>query len=116
TYGVQVAPQMFWEPEAGFSLRVEFGSDPARADEMAAIVFAEVDALATNPPTAAEFEEIRQYFLRSYETNLQQNNFWLSQLAQAVSMGNDASPAAALLAQPEIVAALDPEAIRGAAE
>lgn len=115
SYGVQVAPQMHWEPVQGFNLLVEFGSDPARAEELAGIVFDEVEKLKTDAPTAAEFEEIRQNFLRSYETSLEQNNFWLSQLSQALSMGMTDSPASAILDQPNVVAALDPDSIRDAA-
>lgn len=116
TYGVQVAPQLVHEPVPGFSLLIEFGSDPARADELGAIVHDEVAALASRPATAAELEEIRQYLLRNYETRLQQNSYWISQLSQAISMGQTSSPADDLLALPAILAALNAEDIRAAAE
>lgn len=115
TYGVQVAPQMHWEPVQGFNLLIEFGSDPERAEELAGIVINEVEALKTRAPNATEFEEIRQFFLRRYETNLRQNSYWLGQLSQAVGMGMDDSPAQFVLDQPEIIATLSPENIRAAA-
>lgn len=115
TYGVQVAPQLTQEPLPGFSLLIEFGSDPARADELGAIVHDEVAALATRTATPAELEEIRQYLLRNYETRLQQNSYWMSQLSQSISMGKTASPADDILALPEVLAALDAGDIREAA-
>lgn len=112
SYNVQVIPRMNWLPVDSYNLIIEFASDPRRAEELSGIVFDEVERAKEGLATEAEFEEIRQYFLRSYETGLEQNGFWMSQLTQALSMGVTDSPARPILEQPEVVEALSPESLR----
>ena len=43
-------------------------------------MYAEIDRLHGSPPTEAEVSDVRQAALRTFETNLESNSFWLSQL------------------------------------
>lgn len=115
TYNVQVRPQMNWIPVDSCNLIIDFGSDPQRAGELTAIVFAEIEALKQQGPTAAELEDVRQSFQRAFETSVEQNAFWLSQLVQAYSLGLE-SPAQDILAQPAVLQALTREAVHATAK
>ncbi|MGV3591401.1 MAG: M16 family metallopeptidase, partial [Gammaproteobacteria bacterium] len=89
TYGVDVAPQMTWLPNEAAGVVVTFGSDPGRADELTAAMFAELERFKAEGPYRAELAEVRQVFLRNRETSLEQNGYWLNQLTQAASMGKE---------------------------
>jgi len=80
TYSVGVSSSVSWRPEGNYRLTISFGSDPDRVDELLDAVYAEIDRLHGSPPTEAEVSDVRQAALRTFETNLESNSFWLSQL------------------------------------
>ena len=43
-------------------------------------VYAEIERLQGSPPTEAEVSDVREAALRSFETNLESNGYWLNQL------------------------------------
>jgi zinc protease len=114
TYGVDVAPQMTWLPTEAASVIVTFGSDPGRADELTAAMFAELERFKAEGPYRAELAEVRQVFLRNRETSLQQNGYWLQQLTQSLAMGREPL-AGDLLEQGVVIDLMTPEAIQNAA-
>ena len=114
TYGVQVAPQMTWQPTETAGIVITFGSAPERVEELTAALFAEIRRFTEFGPREAELQEVRQYYLRTHETSIEQNGYWLQQLAQAESM--DVEPLALhILQQPAAIAALTPAAVQDAA-
>ena len=43
-------------------------------------LYAEIERLHGAPPTEAEVSDVREAALRTFETNLESNSFWLNQL------------------------------------
>jgi len=80
TYSVGVSSGVSWRPEGNYQLTISFGSDPERVDELLEAVYAEIERLQGSPPTEAEVSDVREAALRSFETNLESNGFWLSRL------------------------------------
>jgi len=80
TYSVGVGTTLSWRPEGNYRLTISFGSDPDRVDELLDAVYAEIERLQSSPPTEAEVNDTRQAQLRTFETNLESNSYWLSQL------------------------------------
>ena len=80
TYSVGVGTTLFWRPEGAYRLTIDFGSDPERADELLDAVYAEIERLHSSPPTEGEVNDVREVLLRTFETNLESNFYWLSQL------------------------------------
>ncbi|MCH8811240.1 MAG: insulinase family protein [Gemmatimonadetes bacterium] len=80
TYGVGVSSSVSWRPEGNYRLTINFGSDPDRVDELLDAVYAEIARLQGSPPTEAEVSDVREAALRTFETNLESNSYWLSQL------------------------------------
>lgn len=114
TYGVDVTPQMNWQPNETAGVIITFGSAPERVDELTAALFAEIEGFKESGPTAAEMQDIRTYFLRTQETSIEQNGFWLQQLVQAAGM--EIEPLARdILEQPFVIDSLSPEAVRDTA-
>lgn len=114
TYGVQVSPQLTWQPTEAYSLTIAFGSDPERADEMTETLFSVIETLKSEGPTAAELSDVQQALLRAYETGMEENRFWLQQLSASYRAGLDG--AQPLLDYPDAVEALTTEDIRTAVE
>lgn len=113
TYGVQVSRQMLWQPVPAYNIVINFGSDPGRAEELTAVLLAELETLKQSGPTATELSDTRQALLRTYETGLEQNNFWLSQLSLAWSTG--VNPGASdILQYPATVEAVTLDSVRDA--
>ena len=75
-----VGTSISWRPVGGYQLTVNFGSDPERVDELLEAVYAEIERLQAAPPTEAEVGDSREAQLRTFETNLESNGYWLSQL------------------------------------
>ena len=80
TYSVGVSSGVSWRPEGAYRLTISFGSDPERADELLDAVYAEIERLHRSPPTEGEVNDVREVLLRTFETNLESNSYWLSQL------------------------------------
>lgn len=89
TYGVGVSGSISFRPDEEYAVQIQFGSDPERADELAAVVFEEIERLKAEGPDAETVAKVRETQRRSKETSLQQNGYWLSQLSAFESRGRD---------------------------
>jgi zinc protease len=81
TYGVGVSYQHQVIGPAGGKFTVGFGSDPADREALAAEVFAAVEELRRDGPTADEITTEQELQYRDLETALEQNGFWMGSLA-----------------------------------
>lgn len=90
----------------------QFGSAPDRADELTKAIFAEVQELKDNGPTAADIEKVQEAQRRARQTSLRQNGFWLGQLSNAYQHGDDPR---AVLNYDALVNSVTIQAIRDAA-
>ncbi len=81
TYGVGVSGTVSYRPDEEYTVRIQFSSDPGRAEELSAVVFEEIERLKTEGPDAETVDKVRETQRRSMETNLQQNRYWLGQLS-----------------------------------
>ena len=78
TYGVSVAASPVHYPEERYSFTISFGCDPARVEELTAVVFEQLDSLKTYGTTMKYLTKVKETQLREREVNLQDNEFWLS--------------------------------------
>jgi len=112
TYSVNVDPSFSWAPRKQYTLAIQFGSAPERADELTKTVFAELARLKTEPVTGAEVDAAREGLYRDYETGMKQNGFWLSQLTASYQQGQ---PVDDLLSYPDSLKAISPSVVQEAA-
>jgi zinc protease len=89
---VSVGPSLSRIPREQYSVSIRFGSDPRLADSLVRTIFAEIDSLQRNGPRATDLAKVKESFLRSRETALKENGWWLSQLMQAARDGDAAAP------------------------
>ncbi len=89
TYGVSVRASSSRYPDEEYSVRIGFGSDPERVDELSTVVFAQIDSLQHVGPTPEELDKVREIQRRDRETNLEENGYWLGQLVSYDQLGLD---------------------------
>jgi len=112
TYSVAVNASPSRVPRPEYALTIGFGSAPDRADQLAQAVFAQIDSLKANGASAADVAKVKEAQIRSRQTSLKQNGYWLSQLAAYDQNGEDP---AGILTYESLVAKLTPAAVRDAA-
>jgi len=89
TYGVGVGGSLSYRPDEEYRFTISFGSDPERAEELSDAVFEEIERLKEEGPDAETVDKVRETQRRTKETNLQENRYWLSQLASFERAGRD---------------------------
>ena len=89
TYGVRVAGSLSYRPDEEYRFTIGFGSDPERAQELSDIVFEEIERLKAEGPDGETLDKVRETQRRTMETNLRENQYWLSQLAAFERAGRD---------------------------
>lgn len=112
TYGVMVRPTYSKIPDEEYSLTINFGSDPARVDELVKAVFQEIDNLKTKGPSEKDVSDAREALFREYETGMKQNGWLLIQLYYKYQLAEDPRD---LLAFGQSLKSLTPEVIQEAA-
>jgi zinc protease len=100
-------------PRKEFTFSVQFGCDPQRVPDLLKRVYAEMEKLKDEGPTAQEMTSLKATLLRGYETNSRQNAFVMSQLVGRYQFNEDPAEAWKL---PEFYNKLDAEGIRKAAK
>jgi zinc protease len=112
TYSVGVNAGLTKIPREEYRVVITFGSAPTRADSLVRAVFAQIDTLQASGPKAEDLSKVKETAVRSRETDLRQNGWWLQLLVGARREGGD--PAARLALDAEL-ARLTPEVLRTAA-
>ena len=89
TYGIRSSGGPSLYPRKEYSLRISWGCDPARVDELVKTVMQQIDSLRMTPPDQSYIEKVKEIQKRNREINLKQNQFWMSALRQYVANGED---------------------------
>jgi len=108
TYGVGVSGTYEKYPEAVYAVRISFGSDPERVEELVGTIFQEMETFRTEGPTPEEVQAVTEQERRSRETNLRENNWWVAQLRFADEYGSDPR----FLVDPDFLTGVTAETIR----
>jgi len=80
SYGVATRQMTSQFPEETFGLFMMFDCDPERQDELADIIYEEVQKLYKEGPAKEDLNKAKKHFLKKREQDLKENNFWLSSL------------------------------------
>jgi len=112
TYSVSVDAAPTRVPRQQYSLSVSFGSDPERVPQLLAAIDAQLDSLRQQGPGTKELEKVRETIIRTRETQLRENRYWLARLADAERNGEDPHQ---ILDPSDLLALLTRERLRQAA-
>jgi zinc protease len=111
TYGVGVAASARREPRPEFRFVVDFSAAPDRLDELSRALFAELDEVKRAGVTEGDLAKVREQHRRERETQLRENEFWMSQILQYDINGWDL----AAIAAPPLSQTFTPDDVRDAA-
>ncbi len=89
TYGVGIGPSYERIPEASYSIMINFGTDPERMEELSQVVFDEIEKIKAEGPTEEEVRNVKEAEIRSFETSVESNSWWLNQLVFRYRSGDD---------------------------
>jgi zinc protease len=92
-------------------VHISFGADPQRLDSLANAVFAVIDQIKRDGPTATDLAKIKETQRRSFEKGTRENSFWVAQLITRTENSEDLRN---ILTYPALVDALTADAIRAA--
>ena len=81
TYGVSVNPGASKDPQPSYRFTIGFGSAPERLEALTAAALAQIDSLKRFGTTPDYLTKVKEAALRSRETAIKQNGYWLSQIS-----------------------------------
>jgi zinc protease len=110
TYGVSVGYENSLPLPGYGAVVVQFGSAPDNVDKLQQAVFAEVERLKAQGPTADDVAKVKEMEKRELETNARQNSYWIGSLQTVHMYGWDP---AGILRRPQRADALTPEILHG---
>ena len=114
TYAIDVEPDVDKVPRPLYTIRIDWTSDPARTAALAQRVLDEIASVSATRLSPDQMARIREGLLREFETNSQQNGFFLQAIARRYEDGDTADLASAVHVE-QAIAALSAEAIQQAA-
>ncbi len=114
TYSPDVSGSCSRVPRQEYSIQVNFESSPENVEALSQAVFALVDSLQRQGPTAADVEKVREQILRSREVEVKQNGYWLNNIMAREQAGEDIG--GLLEAYDAMVRRLTPEQVQSAAK
>ena len=113
TYSITANSSYQRIPNPEYSITIQFGSAPERADSLIKRVFEEIEKFKANGPTEKQVNDEKEAMLRSFETNSKQNNYLLGQISLRYQNGEDV---AGIWNIPDYYRKLDAAAIQQAAK
>jgi zinc protease len=79
-YGVGVSANLSLWPKGTYSSSIQFGCDPARADDLIRVALDEIKNLQEDGPSEVNLAKVREQHLREFEVGIKENPFWLNNL------------------------------------
>jgi zinc protease len=89
TYSVSVGAQVTRLPRPEYSVSIQFGSAPARADSLYGVILAVIDSTRAGAIAEGDVQKVREQQLRALEVNRKENNYWLTNLSARLENEED---------------------------
>lgn len=77
TYSPQINSNFERIPRPQYGVVAFFGSSPDNAEALSRALFAVIDSIKRVAPSQADVDKVKEQLLRSHETELRQNAYWL---------------------------------------
>ena len=76
TYGVGVRGSHITKPSEYYLMQIQFDTNEQMADELIDIVIAEIEKIAAEGPLQEDMDKTREFLLKDYKKNIEQNGWW----------------------------------------
>ncbi len=80
SYGVSTNAYIDGWPERYYKVNIEFGCEPARAEELQAAVIGAIKEIKAGNFSDENITKVKEAYTRSIETSLRNNNWWLHRI------------------------------------
>ncbi|MBT3220610.1 MAG: insulinase family protein [Proteobacteria bacterium] len=112
-YSVGVSTSSFFVPQAGYTVSIDFQCDPNRLDALVQDLFNEIGSMQNELGESRFVESLKEQQRRAFETSVESNKWWLSNLVTQDERGEDPEN---ILLYLDLVEALTDEGIQEAAK
>jgi zinc protease len=89
TYSIGARASYQRIPKPEYTISIQFGCAPERADDLIKRVFQEIEKLKTSGPTDKQVTDEREALLREFETSSKLNNYLVNQISLRYQSGED---------------------------
>ena len=89
TYGVSVRGSHNTYPIHHYLMQIQFDTNEQMADELTDIVIAEIEKIAAEGPLAEDMDKTREFLLKDYKKNIEQNGWWSRTMQSYYDFGVD---------------------------
>jgi zinc protease len=89
TYDIWAYAELQHYPDEEYYVYVGFGCAPEKAEVLSSMVLEEIEHIKKEGPTELEMQKVKEILKREYETNIKENNYWLSTLQTLYAHGLD---------------------------
>ena len=76
-------------PRQEYELTVQFNSSPENVELLSKTVFAMIDSLKTNTPSAVDVAKVKEQLTRAREVEVKQNGYWVANILARRQAGED---------------------------
>jgi zinc protease len=76
-------------PRQEYELTVQFNSSPENVELLSKTVFAMIDSLKTNMPSAVDLAKVKEQLTRAREVEVKQNGYWVANILARRQAGED---------------------------
>jgi len=113
TYGTSIGSSLNIYPREEYRINISFGCEPDRVDELIGAVFQVIDSVQVYGPDTSYVDKVKETQRRSFESQLDRNRFWLSNLVSYAMREQDP---AMILDYPDLIEMLNPMMVQEAAK
>ncbi len=89
TYGVSVRGSHYTRPAQSFLMQISFDTNEQMADELTAIVIAEIEKIVAEGPLKEDMDKTREFLLKDFKKNVELNGWWSRTLSAYYNYGVD---------------------------
>ncbi len=89
TYGVSVRSGSIREPYQSYSMSMSFDCDPDKAAHLKSLIYAEIEKIEKEGPTAEEVDKIVKNIKKDNEQSKPHNNYWMGIISNYYLIGLD---------------------------
>lgn len=91
TYSPNIGGGCQREPREEYVIQIRYGSSPENVETLNNAVFALIDSVKTQDPTAEAVARVKEEILRAREVEVKTNGYWLGNIAARDQAGEDLS-------------------------
>ncbi len=89
TYGVGVSLGVTPLPVSSAKLYIQFDTNEQLADELCQIIVDELEAMAESGPSQEQMTKSREFMLKDFDNNLENNSAWMSNIHNFYTYGHN---------------------------